>query len=161
MASPQSRPAQKWTPPAHIRPIAIGLCVDDGRVLLMEVRGEDGRLVGYRPPGGGIESMESAKAAVSREFAEELGWQIVAPRLLLTCENLFDHDGRPGHEIVFIFTVERPQDGPPPREAGPIEIVDGGLDVVIRWIAVEEALGGALFPHSLAEVLVEYAPRPE
>ncbi|WP_420844739.1 hypothetical protein [Jiella avicenniae] len=80
---------------------------------------------------------------------------MAAPRLLATCENRFEHDGRPGHEIVFIFAVERPQDGSPPREAGRIDVVDGGVDVVIRWIPVEEALAGVLFPPALAKLLAE------
>lgn len=73
MSSPASRPAGRWIPPKCIRPIAIGLCVEDGHVLLMEVRDGRGDIVGHRPPGGGIEFMESAEAAVIREFAEELG----------------------------------------------------------------------------------------
>ncbi|NDW03273.1 NUDIX hydrolase [Jiella pacifica] len=153
MSPPASRPAQEWTPSTRIRPIAIGLCVDVGHVLLMEVRRGDGKLIGHRPPGGGIEFMESAEAAVIREFTEELGWRIVQPRLLETCENLFEHEGRPGHEIVFIFAVERPQGTSPPSEAGRFDIVDGGIDVAIRWMPVEEALAGTLFPPALAKLL--------
>lgn len=159
MASPPSRPAHEWIPPRRVRPIAIGLCVDEGHVLLMEVRAGNGKLVGHRPPGGGIEFRESAEAAVAREFAEELGWRIVRPRLLETCENLFEHDGRPGHEIVFIFAVERPQDAPPPSEAGRFDIIDGGLEVAIRWMPVEEALAGTLFPSALARLLAARAAR--
>lgn len=157
MAPPPSRPAHEWIPPRHVRPIAIGLCVDEGHVLLMEVCRGDGDLIGHRPPGGGIEFMESAEAAVIREFTEELGWRIVEPRLLETCENLFEHDGRPGHEIVFIFAIERPLDTLPPSQAGRFDIVDGGLDVAIRWMPVEEALAGTLFPSALAKLLAARA----
>ena len=123
----------------------------------MEVRGGNCKLVGRRPPGGGIEFMESAEVAVAREFEEELGWRIVEPQLLEICENLFEHDGRPGHEIVFIFAVARPNDAPPPSEADRFDIIDGGLDVAIRWMRVEKALAGRLFPPALARLLTARA----
>tara|TARA_R110002020_G_scaffold82904_1_gene205432 strand:- start:573 stop:1112 length:540 start_codon:yes stop_codon:yes gene_type:complete len=157
MSPPDCRPAGQWIPPKRIRPIAIGLCVEDGHVLLMEVRDAQVKLVGHRPPGGGIEFMESAEAAVIREFDEELGWQLAAPRLLATCENRFDHNGQPGHEIVFIFAAARPRDAPHPTTAGRIDIVDGGLDVAICWMPVERALAGTLFPPALAGLLAKRA----
>ncbi|MCE7026868.1 hypothetical protein [Jiella avicenniae] len=82
MASPASGRGSRWIPPKRIRPIAIGLCVEDRHVLLMEVLDAEGRLVGHRPPGGGIEFMESAEAAVTRELERPLCVQSDAQRTL-------------------------------------------------------------------------------
>jgi len=59
----------------------------------------------YGPLGGGIEFGEHAADAVRREMMEELGAEIVDVRPLGVLENLFTYEGRPGHEIVFVFAA--------------------------------------------------------
>jgi 8-oxo-dGTP pyrophosphatase MutT (NUDIX family) len=61
-----------WRPHPHIRVVAIGLHWRDGRLLAAEVRDDAGRLKGVRPLGGEIEFGESWRAALVREFHEEL-----------------------------------------------------------------------------------------
>jgi ADP-ribose pyrophosphatase YjhB (NUDIX family) len=56
--------------------------------------------------GGGIEFGERAADAVVREFAEELGSAVDVVRLLGVVDNIFTYEGRPGHEILFLFEVE-------------------------------------------------------
>lgn len=57
----------------------------------------------YGPLGGGIEFGEYAADAVRRELMEELGAELADVRLLAVVENIFTYEGRPGHEIVFVF----------------------------------------------------------
>jgi ADP-ribose pyrophosphatase YjhB (NUDIX family) len=89
--------------PLFIRPKAV--CVPRrGREILVSaaadsVKGE----TFYCPLGGGIEFGERADAAVRREIREELGAELAETRLLGVVENLFTYEGRPGHEIVFVF----------------------------------------------------------
>ena len=89
--------------PNFIRPIAICVFRNDGRILVVEgydpIKGQ----IFYRPPGGGIEYGEHSTVAIERELAEELGVAVVDLRYLGTVENIFTHDGRMGHEIVMVY----------------------------------------------------------
>jgi 8-oxo-dGTP pyrophosphatase MutT (NUDIX family) len=57
----------------------------------------------YGPLGGGVEFGERAADAVRREMMEELGAELARVRLLGVLENIFTYEGRPGHEIVFVY----------------------------------------------------------
>jgi ADP-ribose pyrophosphatase YjhB (NUDIX family) len=57
----------------------------------------------FRPLGGAVEFGEAAVDALRREIREELDDEIEHPVLLGVLENLFQFDGTPCHEIVFVF----------------------------------------------------------
>lgn len=87
----------------EIRVKAVAVCRHQGRVLVE--RGYD-RVAGrrfYRPIGGHVDFGERAAEAVVREWDEEYGLALVEPRLLGVVENVFTYEGRPGHEVVFVF----------------------------------------------------------
>lgn len=89
--------------PTRIRAIAVAIVRRGDEILVFE--GFD-RIAGsyyYRPLGGGIEPGERAAEALAREFAEELQTEVTALRLRTVIENIFECDGRGGHEIVFAF----------------------------------------------------------
>ena len=58
-----------------------------------------------RPLGGHVEFGEYALDTVRREFAEEIGQELTAVRLLGVLENIFGWRGGTEHEVVFIFTA--------------------------------------------------------
>ncbi len=88
------------------RILAIGV-VRKGDTILVE-KGydptKDERF--FRPVGGGVEFGERSRDAVVRELREELGAEVVNPRLLGVLENIFTFDGEPGHEAVFVYEVD-------------------------------------------------------
>lgn len=94
-----------WQPPAHIRPVAIGVAIEEGRLLVVEVAERDGSILGYRPPGGGIEFGERAEDALHREFFEEMcaRIEIIAPPQII--ENFYTLNDARGHEIIFAFPI--------------------------------------------------------
>ena len=59
----------------------------------------------HRLPGGNIELGERSSEAAVREIREELGIELVQPRLLGVLENIFDYRGEAGHEIVFVYAA--------------------------------------------------------
>lgn len=63
---------------------------------------------GVRPLGGGIEFGKSARHAVIREFREELHLDIEVRGDPVVMENLYVHEGAPGHEVLFVFDVAFP-----------------------------------------------------
>jgi ADP-ribose pyrophosphatase YjhB (NUDIX family) len=58
-----------------------------------------------RPLGGHVEFGELAAETVRRRLREEIGEETDQVELLGIVENLFELDGSPGHEVVFLFTA--------------------------------------------------------
>jgi ADP-ribose pyrophosphatase YjhB (NUDIX family) len=91
--------------PGRIRVLALGIIWRGDELLLMEGYDPTKRQTFYRPLGGGVEFGEYARDALIREFAEELGADLVNIRYLATLENIFTFDGQPGHEILLLFAA--------------------------------------------------------
>jgi ADP-ribose pyrophosphatase YjhB (NUDIX family) len=145
----------RWRPPQQIRAIAVALIYRGTDVLVMAVKDDSGAIKGWRPLGGAIEFGESAEEAVARELLEEIGSPIRCIKQLCVLENLYSHEGSPGHEVVFAFEAE--------LLASELELkvgssfVDGGMTNELAWRPVREFVEGAqrLFP----EQLVDYLPQ--
>ena len=88
-----------------IRTIVLGIFLHEGRLLVF--RGDDPSrdIVFYRPLGGGIEFGEYGHQALVREMREELGAEVTDIRYLGMIENIFDHQGKRGHEIVLLYAA--------------------------------------------------------
>jgi ADP-ribose pyrophosphatase YjhB (NUDIX family) len=86
-----------------IRPRVICVFRRGDRILVSF--GVDPRTGGRyaRTLGGAIEFGERAEDAVRREMREELGADILNPRLLGVLENIFELLGQRHHEIIFVF----------------------------------------------------------
>jgi ADP-ribose pyrophosphatase YjhB (NUDIX family) len=92
--------------PGRIRVLALAIIWRGDELLLMKGHDPTKRQTFYRPLGGGVEFGERARDAVIREFAEELGAELVNIRALGTLENIFTFDGVPGHEIILLLEAE-------------------------------------------------------
>ncbi|MFT3887565.1 MAG: NUDIX domain-containing protein [Arachnia sp.] len=134
-----------------IRNIAVGLPVRGGRVLVLDgndpVKGQNF----HRAIGGGIEFGETAEAAVRREFVEELGVTLGDVRLLGVVENIFEYEGRPGHEIAHVFAVESEEIDAIPLDAA-LHVLDEGSP--IGWAPISD--GVPLYPEGVPELLARY-----
>lgn len=89
--------------PKRIRPIALCLFRQAGRILVGSAYDAVKQDHYCRLLGGGIEFGERGAGAIVREIREELGAEIEDVRWLGTLENLFTCEGEAGHEIVLIF----------------------------------------------------------
>ncbi len=90
----------------RIRAIAICLLSQGDRILVSEGidRSKGDRFC--RPLGGGIDFSEFSQAAMQREIQEEIGAEIQNLQLLRVIENIFVYEGKPSHEIVFVYNAE-------------------------------------------------------
>ncbi len=120
----------------RIRPIAIGIFENEGRILVFEgydaVEGE----YFYRPLGGGIEFGETGAQALAREMREETGEEIKDVAFLGMIESIFTCYGDPGHEIVLVYRAAFCSDEVYLREeltAGE----DDGTVIRVRWMEKE------------------------
>ncbi|MBN9671275.1 NUDIX hydrolase [Roseibium aggregatum] len=91
-----------WRPANTITVKALALIWQDDALLLSEVCDDSGRVTGMRPLGGTVEFGEPWRDALQREFLEELGARISLLDSHFTMENLYEHHGAAGHEIVFL-----------------------------------------------------------
>jgi len=87
----------------NIRVKVLAWIEEDGHLFVVRmhdsVKGDDY----YRPIGGSVEFGETTKSALHREVLEELGTAITITGEPLVLENLFTCDGKPGHEIDYIY----------------------------------------------------------
>ncbi len=90
-------------PHDHIRVIAICLFQHEDKILVCEYFDSVKGTPFYRPLGGAIEFGETTEAAIKREVLEEIGQEVTDLKLLEVLENLFTHEGKPGHEIVYLY----------------------------------------------------------
>ena len=90
----------------RIRPIAVAIIRHGNRMLVEEGYDPIKQQRFFRPLGGGIDFGEQARDALVREFQEELNASLTKIHLLGVLENIFTFDGKPGHEIVFVFRAD-------------------------------------------------------
>ena len=96
----------------------------------------------HRLVGGDVEPGESAPDGVVREVREELGADLVDVELLGVLENIFELDGQPGHEVVFVHAGRLDSAGAIPREGG--TFADNGDPMPVEWRPVDD--GGLALP---------------
>ena len=90
----------------EIRPIALGLAIKDGKVLVSEGYDKVKDQTFYRCLGGGIEFLEKSEEALKREFKEEINADITVKDFLGLSENIFTFEGKNGHELAVIYSVD-------------------------------------------------------
>jgi len=110
----------------------------------------------HRLIGGSVEFGETHRDAIIRELREELDANIHELTLLGPVESIFREDGRPGHEIVFLYTGRL--DPPPAARGATLTEADGSiLPVVWRPISDDdEPL--PLYPAAAASLIRGLAP---
>lgn len=90
----------------RIRPVALCVFRSNNRILVSEGYDAQKQEKFYRPLGGGVEFGEYSWDAIRREIREELGEEIQNLTFIGPAENVFEYDGQPGHEIIFVFEAE-------------------------------------------------------
>ncbi len=136
-----------------IRVLAVGIAWRDDEFLVG--RGydpvKDERFV--RPLGGAIEFGERSRDAVRREFREELGTEIDVGERIWVTESIFEWNGQPGHEVVFVYDVRFLDDRM--YEGDTVEGLEGDTPFEACWVTLDALSSGEvpLYPEGLLEIL--------
>lgn len=137
-----------------IRPLA--LCIFRRNNELLVAEGYDSRKneTFYRPLGGGIEFGEYSWDAVRREIREEISEEIKNLSFLGTTENIFEYEGIPGHEVIFLFEGDFTRSYVYEHDEI-MGIEDNGEDIRVMWKPIEAFQKGKLilYPDGLTEML--------
>lgn len=143
-----------WRPRPAVRAIAIAIFRREDHILAGPVYDDDGQIKGWRPLGGGIEFGERAADTLVRELHEETGQKICNIHQIGVLENLFDHHGQTGHEIVLVFEARFAQAAI--YTADQLSYKEqGGVEMHAKWVSLSKARAGrvALYPDGLAALL--------
>jgi ADP-ribose pyrophosphatase YjhB (NUDIX family) len=99
--------------------------------------------------GGGVEFGERSEDALRREFMEELGAAVTLYGLLAVSENIFVHEGRPGHEIVFIYATRFADPGY--YERAEIPVIEPDKTETALWTSCRDLVEGRVFLYPTAD----------
>ena len=112
-----------------------------------------------RTLGGAIEFGERAEDAIRREMREELGADILHPRLLGVLENIFELQGQRHHEIIFVFDADFADTTLYDRDA--LQVNEAACIEPATWVSIE-TFGDDLpiYPRDLTTLLRE-GPKAE
>lgn len=106
----------------------------------------------HRLLGGSVELGERSEAAVVREIAEELGATLLEPTLLGVVENVFEFDGEPGHEVVFVYAGSLAEGEHVPPGGG--TYADNGVPMRVEWRPLHDTdLDVPLYPDGVVALL--------
>ena len=143
-----------------IRPRVICIFRRGDRILVSF--GIDPRTGGRyaRTLGGAIEFGERAEDAIRREMREELGADIVSPRLLGVLENIFELQAQRHHEIIFVFDAEFADTTLYDRAA--LQVNEAACIEPATWVSID-AFGDDLpiYPRGVTTLLHQQGPKTE
>jgi len=135
----------------NIRPNALTIIKKGESILAQKGSDKDGKVF-YRLLGGGIEFGELAPGALKREIKEELGATIINERFLCVIENIFEFNGKPGHEITFLFQADLSEESLYLQKE--IKIIDKE-DSYAEWVDIQNIKNGGiiLYPQEAVSYL--------
>jgi len=145
---------KKWRPASTVQVKVIGICIEKGRMLVMEIYNDNRTVKGVRPLGGVVEYGETRERALQREFEEELGGRIELAGDWRGFENLYEHEGVIGHEYLFgigVRLVDKALYSTPAR----VFSEDSASLNRAKWVDIKKMKSGdiSLFPPALLELI--------
>lgn len=143
---------------SRIRPLAICVFRNQGRILVNQGYDPVKDEYFFRPLGGAIEFGETSMDTVCRELMEELNVEVERKSLIYlgTAENIFTFLGMPHHEIIMIYDGALKQ-----SELYEQDVIVGkeanGEKIRAEWKSIDEFATGKsiLYPNGLLDMLAQ------
>ena len=141
---------------ARIKVKVFAVILDETRTSHLVWRGHDEGRPFHRLLGGHLEFGEASVDCAVREIGEELGARLLEPRLMGVLENVFVHEGEPGHEVIFVYAGDLDDPGNVPPEGR--WFLDNEERYRVEWRPVDVApdhphAAWPLYPTGLQEML--------
>jgi 8-oxo-dGTP pyrophosphatase MutT (NUDIX family) len=136
-----------------IRVLALGLIRDRDRLFISQGYDEIKKQTFYRALGGGVDFGEPSEVALVREFQEELQAEIANIQYLGCLENLFSFNGKPGHEIIQLYSCDFSDRHFYNLEQ--MEFLEGERRKLALWVETKRFLTGelVLYPQGMERFL--------
>ena len=112
--------------------------IHDGQLLVSKGYDKTKNQHFYRLLGGGVNFQEKAEDAIRREIREELSSEIENLKLLDVVQNIFEYDGKKGHQICFVYTGNLTNKSVFGKET--IHVVEPTYEAEAVWVPVKEIL---------------------
>ncbi len=128
--------------PGEIRILALGIIRQGDRIFISEGYDPVKQQTFYRAMGGGVEFGETSRAALQREFQEEIQAELNNIKYLGCQENLFTFNGLPGHEILFVYQCDFVE--PKFYQLEEIDFTEGKRKKRALWVEIDRFKSGEL-----------------
>lgn len=128
--------------PSEIRILALGIIRQRDRIFISEGYDPVKQQTFYRAMGGGVEFGETSRAALQREFQEEIQAELTNIKYLGCQENLFTFNGLPGHEILFVYQCDFVE--PKFNQLEEIYFAEGKRKKRALWVEIDRFKSGEL-----------------
>ena len=128
--------------PSEIRILALGIIRQGDRIFISEGYDPVKQKTFYRAMGGGVEFGETSRAALQREFQEEIQAELTNIKYLGCQENLFTFNGLPGHEILFVYQCDFVE--PKFNQLEEIYFAEGKRKKRALWVEIDRFKSGEL-----------------
>jgi 8-oxo-dGTP pyrophosphatase MutT (NUDIX family) len=138
---------------SEIRVLALGLITDRARTFVSQGYDAKKKQTYYRSLGGGVDFGEASAVALEREFQEELEAALTNIRYLGCLENIFEFDGKPGHEIIQLYACDFCDRRFYEQES--VEFNEGKRKKLALWVDYDRFLSGelTLYPSGIEKYL--------
>jgi len=125
---------------------AMCLFNHEGRTLAARGRDDKKNQIFFRLIGGSVDFGEKAEEGVRREVREELGCEIENLEFVDVVENIFEYNGIPGHEVVFLYKGDLSNKALYEQEK--IHIIEPYSEFDAEWVPIEDIKSGktVLYP---------------
>lgn len=128
--------------PSEIRILALGIIRQGDRIFISEGYDPVKQQTFYRAMGGGIEFGETSRAALQREFQEEIQAELHNIKYLGCQEIFFTFNGLPGHEILFVYQCDFVE--PKFYQLEEIYFAEGKRKKRALWVEIDRFKSGEL-----------------
>lgn len=132
---------------------AVAIIIEREHVLIQRKADDDF----WSLPGGRVELFEDTQSTIRREVREELGWESDVGPLCFYVESFFTFKDVHYHELSTFFQVN-PICAPEFTPEHDFHGIESDVDVIFRWVAIEDLVSYNLKPSFLIERLAQPLP---